>query len=483
MDDTYDEREEELSSLIAIYPELTCHDDYSASINLPVTPSTRDREGLFVTFRKEASSLDGPDRADPSFDPPDGEQHHLRYLPDLKLHIALPEGYPENNPPTVALETDHEWVPALILRKLEQSVAQLWDEYGKCQILFVYIDSLIQSASDGFGLNDDGKPWELPFSYESALTSFNHAKSRSVFEAGTYDCGICLERKKGTDCYSNFDCNHIFCKPCLQDFYNNAITEGDVDSIKCLDPDCGKEKDGRPARKKQSSLHPCMLMEMGISEATARRYVGIKRKKRMDVDPNTVYCPLKKCKHPARNDKYPPIPENLEHYHLEDEEDAPKLPADPLLPNKPSPDSNVDERLAVCENPSCRMAFCRICYKSWHGSYERCRPRDADELSPEEKASYDYIAQNTTPCAYCKAPVQKTYGCNHMHCYQCGTHFCYLCSAWLNGDNPYQHFNKEGESCYQKLFDLDENDEQLAMEAAMDAEEAELEERMVAMGL
>ena len=81
-------------------------------------------------------------------------------------------------------------------------------------------------------------------------------------------------------------------------------------------------------------------------------------------------------------------------------------------------------------------------------------------------------------------------GCNHMACFNCGTHFCYLCSAWLSPDNPYAHFNKPGTGCYQRLWELEEGDEgqapgdqrgfgggrgweQMAIEAARQAEAQE----------
>lgn len=48
-------------------------------------------------------------------------------------------------------------------------------------------------------------------------------------------------------------------------------------------------------------------------------------------------------------------------------------------------------------------------------------------------------------------------------CYKCQTHFCYLCSAWLDPLNPYQHFNHlpngRVTSCYMRLWELEEGDE------------------------
>jgi E3 ubiquitin-protein ligase RNF14 len=50
-------------------------------------------------------------------------------------------------------------------------------------------------------------------------------------------------------------------------------------------------------------------------------------------------------------------------------------------------------------------------------------------------------------------------GCNHMICYNCNTHFCYLCGFWIPADNPYKHFNVQGGTCFQRLWELEEGDE------------------------
>jgi len=46
-----------------------------------------------------------------------------------------------------------------------------------------------------------------------------------------------------------------------------------------------------------------------------------------------------------------------------------------------------------------------------------------------------------------------------MRCYTCNSHFCYLCSAWLQPQDPYKHFNTEGTDCFQRLWELEEGDE------------------------
>ena len=476
MADAYDEREEELESIVAIYPEIIFQGGNSASIDLPVTPSSP----LLVRFvPQHNTSTHDNDHGNHAHVEHDV---HLAHLPSLKVQIDLPEGYPSEQPPSAKLATEHDWLPSTKIHELEQQISVLWDDFGRCQTLYNYIDFLQQTIEQGFDL--DQRPegcLTLPTTLESQLVEFNNNVTLSTFNEGTFDCGICLEPKKGVACYKLDDCEHVFCKNCLQDFYNNAIMEGDISTVTCLDPSCGKTLGGVRNRKEKKPLHPRELLAMGISEPTARRYVEMKRKKRLESDKNTIYCPRDHCKHPARSSKYPPVPSNLADYPDSDS-DSEDTKAKPSATAAHDP----NDRLAVCENPKCRLAFCRVCYKSWHGPYERCHPRDPTELSAEEKASYDYIAANTSPCPECNAATSKTMGCNHMRCFQCTAHFCYLCGAWLNADNPYQHFNKPGSPCYQRLWDMEEGDngegnqflgarhwEQVARDVAREADEAD----------
>lgn len=492
-----DERTEELETTAAIYPELQIDPEnpFAVTLDLAITPA----KPLLVRFIPLAKGQLGKGTyTEATYR---GHAHverdvELSHLPPLRLHMTLPDGYPENAPPIVTLSTAYDWLPQAKIAELEAQAAKLWDEYGCCQVTYLYIEYLESAAQEGFNLDEtsDGL-LILSSSQEQVLVAFDAATKLATFNAGTYDCGICLEPKKGSSCYQMTDCAHIFCSNCLHDFYNNAITEGDVANVRCLDPQCGKE----PAvaaglkrkRKTDRALHPQELLAMGIDEAMVRRYVDMKRKKKLEADKNTIYCPRIWCQGPARSPKYPPIPADLATYveaEPEDDDETESATQRVIL----VPSSDPHDRLAICER--CDYAFCRVCKNGWHGPYARCTPRDLNELSAAEKASYDYIAMNTSPCPTCNAPSQKTYGCNHMQCYQCNTHFCYLCSSWLDRENPYAHFNKGGTECYQRLWELEEGDEgqapedgrgyvgarryeQMAIDAAREAEAAEAAER------
>ena len=45
-----------------------------------------------------------------------------------------------------------------------------------------------------------------------------------------------------------------------------------------------------------------------------------------------------------------------------------------------------------------------------------------------------------------------------MICAQCKTHFCYLCSSYLEEGNPYKHYNTKKGGCYQRLWELEAGD-------------------------
>jgi len=484
-----DERAEELETLTAIYPELAIDptNSFTATLELPVNPTSP----LLVRFLPVPIADDTYASAAAKAAACIEHDVYLSYLPPVAIRMSLPKGYPADIPPTITVNTQLNWLPEDKIEELENEAANIWEEFGHCQTLFAYIDHLQQAAERGFDLEQSSEGClVLPSDRESQLVNFDSITRQHVFDAGTFDCGVCLEPKKGSSCYQMKHCGHVFCRQCLQDFYNNAIKEGDVAGVKCMDTSHGGER----KRKKERTIHPRELLAMGIEESVVRRYVDMKRKKKLEADKTTVYCPREWCQGPAKSDKYPPIPADLTSYidnEVSEDEGEPVEQTTISEKNGKNIPPDPSERLAVCEK--CSLAFCKVCYMGWHGPFARCYPRDPSELSAEEQASYDYIRKNTSPCPYCNAPVQKTMGCNHMNCFNCRTHFCYLCGSWLDAGNPYQHFNKSGTPCFQRLWELEEGDEgqrpgdgrgfvggarhweQMAVEAARAADEAEAE--------
>ncbi|KAL9097893.1 MAG: hypothetical protein Q9165_000219 [Trypethelium subeluteriae] len=467
--ETEDERDIELDSIKAIFEELQTdpNSPYTVYLDIPVSPEAP----LPIIF----PAVDGaPPNQLPT--PPSSDHdstvdneprrvaaaipleiHRISNLPPLKLKVYLPERYPADEAPQFSLSSEPHWIPEDTLEKLQWNGLDLWHEYGHGQVVFAYIDQLQQSAERAFGLAVDG-PLSLPQEMQIALLDFDRQAERRKFEAETFDCGVCLEPKKGASCHRITRCGHVFCVSCLQDFYNNCITEGDISSVKCLAPDCGADK---PRGRKPKTLSPSQLLQIPLEPEMVRRYVDLKRKKKLESDSSTVYCPRKWCQGPARSKKYPKLTDVTAIDSSDSSDD--EAPTEP--PNSTSSTNNknilppLSERLAICS--LCQYAFCRICSLGWHGEYARCHPLNAQSaatLSAEDQASMEYIRLHTSPCPTCGSPCQKTHGCNHMRCFQCGTHFCYLCSAWLDAANPYQHFAQKGRGCYMRLWELEEGD-------------------------
>ena len=479
-----DERTIELSSIAAIYPELVVdeNDPYTATLDLAVTPIKSLRILFTVAADSAPPSLPTPPTSseqgqDGTKDkpvlqqPPPLDSHELSHLPALSLRITLPEGYPSTNPPIVSVSVKPQWLGRSVTKRLKDDCARLWEELGKDQVVYAYIDHVQQEAEQAFGLAGNADV-PMPSDLKLALLDFDLKTKREQFEKETFDCGICLEPKKGLVCHKLLQCSHVFCTSCLQDFYNACISEGDVDNVKCLDPTCGKDGpasiglNGRPLkrRKQDKTLNPSELLQISIKHEVVQRYVRLKRKKRLESDKTTVYCPRQWCQGAARSKKHPKPIDPMNDFEESPEEEEEQQPEETSgkkkkkkLADPEDPESTpMAERLCICED--CDFAFCSVCKKSWHGELSECNPRRQKELNDEEFASAEYLKKYTTPCPTCNAPAQKIHGCNHMTCFKCRSHFCYLCSAYLMPDNPYTHYNNPHLGCYMRLWVLEAGD-------------------------
>ncbi|KAF2397292.1 RWD-domain-containing protein [Trichodelitschia bisporula] len=461
-----DERAEELETIVAIYPELQIDekDQFRFFLDIAVSPINP------ATISYPGSS--GTDLDDEN----DRASAILHHLPPIKVDMTLPEGYPESNPPTVKLSDPSAWIPASKLKELEELATALWEDYGHSMIIFTYLDSLQQGAETAFDVPTT-PTWALP-THDLGITliAFNASSAQRIFDGETHDCGICLEPKPGRLSHRFNGCGHVFCRACLKDFYGDAITKGEVANVLCPDSTCGLRKIGpKRTRRTKRTIDPAELLAIGLDREAVQRYVDLKRKRKLEADKNMVYCPREWCQAPIKSAKYPPQPilEDISYASdTGDEGEAEPLAEAPVQPapvpaepattttakEPPKPNKAPDDRLAICSK--CQLAFCRVCKASWHGEYLYCLPRSAAELSAEDKASYDFVLLHTSPCPTCSVPAQKTYGCNHMICPQCETHFCYLCSMWLDPGDPYKHFSREDLPCQGHLWDAEDGNEE-----------------------
>lgn len=197
-----DERETELSTISAIFPELRLDPakPFTASIEIPVAPSAP----VAVYFPAvedgaQATILPTPPSSIPSTDlqcvdlrdaPLD--VHVLSHLPPLRLQILLPTGYPSEKAPVFELSTAPSWLREGTLAELQSYGEQLWQEFGQDQVVFAYLDHLQNAAEAVFGALDESGRLHIPREHKIALLDFDLRAKRATFEKGTFECGVCL---------------------------------------------------------------------------------------------------------------------------------------------------------------------------------------------------------------------------------------------------------------------------------------------------
>lgn len=203
-----DERQVELDCIAAIFPEIVLNPDipFSASIDLPVNP----RNPVKVYFPASAdgavetqiptpprSAASGHENGEPILDlATNVESHNLSYLPDLRIKITLPEGYPATRAPDFELSTTPPWLPRELLDELQTNGRQMWEEADHTEIVFGYIDSIQQAAENAFGYGE-GKVLEIPQDYKIALLDYDIKATQAAFEKETFECGVCLGMNAG----------------------------------------------------------------------------------------------------------------------------------------------------------------------------------------------------------------------------------------------------------------------------------------------
>ena len=265
------------------------------------------------------------------------------------------------------------------------------------------------------------------------ILDFDQKERDRVFKTNYYSCGVCFAEKLGSLCIAFPKCEHVFCCECTAEYFKVQIEDGSVKALMC------------PETKCDSQALPSQVKEL-VSADLFAKYDKFLLQSSLDEMADIVYCPRPPCQSPVILEK--------------------------------------ESTMGVCL--VCKFAFCSLCKLTFHGvspcvfrpeqvkrlriEYEKASPSEKLFLERrygknrirqmiDELVSEEWMQSNSKLCPRCGAHIQKSEGCNKMTCTKCRSHFCWLCGKILNPQNPYVHFNVTGSSCFNRLFEGVEMDD------------------------
>eukprot|EP01113_Clastostelium_recurvatum_P009197 TRINITY_DN143_c0_g2_i1.p1 TRINITY_DN143_c0_g2~~TRINITY_DN143_c0_g2_i1.p1 ORF type:complete len:402 (-),score=41.63 TRINITY_DN143_c0_g2_i1:12-1217(-) len=319
---------------------------------------------------------------------------------------------------------------------------------------------LSQQALDYHIRRDHDENMLLDDSLNSVLLSlFDESQVKSLYEeiqdnpekipAVMVHCKICTEDVKDAPWSSyTYDCGHVYCRPCLREYYQHMIGAGNVLDMKCPHPQCSY----KVAAKDVKAI---------VTKPLFERYDHFTVLAVLAREERVWWCPLPKCAQPTiacgggGAGPPPPPPSST------------SSPASAVVTNDASaiivvstPASSsatiADSAAAGARCATCDHTWCLRCNEEPHPAQPSCekaaqarrKSRDSNEKTSATqfngwaKANRDYVKK----CPNCVAIIQKNEGCNHMTCKSCKHQFCWVCMGVYTMD----HYTTVDMPCYGK---------------------------------
>lgn len=98
------------------------------------------------------------------------------------------------------------------------------------------------------------------------LLDFDEGQRQRVFDSKVFCCGICFVEKLGSSCLCFKECQHVYCKACMTEYFQIQIRDGNVQCLNCPEPKCTSV-----ATPLQVRL--CLFLRLFIQ--TARRLISL----------------------------------------------------------------------------------------------------------------------------------------------------------------------------------------------------------------
>ncbi|KAK1438310.1 hypothetical protein QVD17_04117 [Tagetes erecta] len=427
----------------------------------------------------------------------------VKYIPPIILTCVLPKSYPTHLPPYFTISV--QWLDSVKISSLCSMLDSIWEEQHGQEVIYSWAEWLHTSAISFLGFDNEiilgpsgvehqGDPRALsgcisPDVDVPSLKSYNEKQRLENFLKTLQECCICFGEFAGAE-FIRLPCQHFFCEKCMKTYADVLVQDGTVNKLSCPTTKCG-------------GMIPPGLLKRLLGEEEFEKWESLTLQKSLESMSDVVYCP--RCETPCiededqdaqcskcffsfctlcrekrhvgimcvtpemklrilqgrqtstqMTDKQRQREQDMIHELLSLKEilrDAKQCPSCKMAISKTEGCNKM-----VCEN--CGKYFCYRCNKAISG-YDHYRDGVCELFPQEEIRNWEeqmnmnlrqvqgqliqdalLLGDRGHSCPQCGQINLKVGNNNHIFCWACQGHYCYLCRKVVRRGS--QHFGPKG---------------------------------------